>query len=253
MLSSAANGYVIADGMRLVPTSASSTPGGLFYVHNDHLGTPQVITDSNQAVVWKADYDPFGKATVTTETITNNVRFPGQYFDGETGLHYNYFRYYDPGTGRYVTSDPIGLAGGLNSYGYVGGNPVIFVDPFGLVVSVCTRPINVDWVPNMLSPSLPSHTWVKTDTYESGMGGECPTPGQQCSDLPYSSTETKDHSQQSSQENASCEVQNNVDEQCVNNLIKPGQKTGIWSIYNQCQSFSYSVINRCRYGAQIIP
>jgi len=104
----------------------------LYYVHNDHLGTPQAITDQNQKIVWQAVYDPFGKATIITETLENNIRFPGQYFDKETGLHYNYYRYYDPNTGRYITSDPIGLAGGLNTYAYVGGNPLKYIDWYGL-------------------------------------------------------------------------------------------------------------------------
>ncbi len=131
-LSSAANGYVIADGIRLVKTTPTSATPGIYFVHPDHLGTPQVITDENQAIVWQANYDSFGKATIITENITNNIRFPGQYFDQETELHYNYFRYYDPSTGRYITSDPIGLNGGLNTYAYVGGNPLRWVDPKGL-------------------------------------------------------------------------------------------------------------------------
>jgi RHS repeat-associated protein len=86
----------------------------------------------NQTIVWQAKYDPYGKAMITTASITNNLRFPGQYFDSETNLHYNYFRYYEPETGRYITSDPIGLSGGINTYGYVGGNPLSFYDPNGL-------------------------------------------------------------------------------------------------------------------------
>ena len=95
----------------------------IYYYHNDHLGTPQHMTDDRQAVVWHASYLPFGLATLSTEKVENNLRFAGQYFDKESGLHYNYFRYYDPSLGRYLQSDPIGLAGGINTYAYVSGNP----------------------------------------------------------------------------------------------------------------------------------
>ncbi len=74
-------------------------------------------------------YSPFGKASITTKGLTFNLRFPGQYYDAETGLHYNWRRYYDPNTGRYITSDPIGLAGGINTYAYALGNPMIYTDP----------------------------------------------------------------------------------------------------------------------------
>ena len=90
-----------------------------------------MLTDAAKAVVRDADDRPFGAATVTG-ALAFNLRFPGQYYDDETGLHYNYFRDYDPSLGRYIQSDPIGLSGGWNSYAYVGGNPVMLVDPRGL-------------------------------------------------------------------------------------------------------------------------
>lgn len=84
-------------------------------------------------VVWSADYRPFGQADVTVNTVTNNFRFPGQYYDQEIGLHYNVFRYYEPGIGRYLRADPIGLAGGgINLYTYVLNDPINFIDPYGL-------------------------------------------------------------------------------------------------------------------------
>ena len=91
------------------------------------------MTDSTKAIVWDAVYTPFGQVHSITGTATNNQRFPGQYADAETGYSYNYFRDYDPTTGRYVQSDPIGLRGGLNTFGYVGGNPINFADPTGLI------------------------------------------------------------------------------------------------------------------------
>ena len=91
------------------------------------------MTDQSGSVVWKADYKPFGYAEVDpASTVVNDFRFPGQTFDSETGYHYNWNRYYDPETGRYLTADPIGLAGGLNLYAYVKGNPVNRIDPKGL-------------------------------------------------------------------------------------------------------------------------
>jgi len=68
--------------------------------------------------------------------------FRGQYYDEESGLHYNYFRYYDPATGRYITSDPIGLDRGLNAYLYANANPLFFIDPMGLDSWYCERPLD---------------------------------------------------------------------------------------------------------------
>jgi len=105
----------------------------VYFTHNDLLGTPELMTDSTNTAVWEAACDAFGEATVhPASTVVNNFRFPGQYHDAETGLHYNTHRYYDPKTGRYLTPDPIGLAGGINPYVYVGGDPVNRMDLDGL-------------------------------------------------------------------------------------------------------------------------
>ena len=112
------------------PDNAETT--AVYYFHCDHLGTPQAITDKNGNIVWKADYKPFGEITLTTAAVENNFRFPGQFYDAETGLHYNWHRYYDAGTGRYLMSDPVGLEGGMNLYVYVLNNPVNMKDSSGL-------------------------------------------------------------------------------------------------------------------------
>lgn len=114
--------------------------GEYYYYHNDHLGTPIKLTAQNGIIAWAATYEAFGQASVdASSTITNNLRFPGQYYDEETGAHYNYFRYYDSKLGRYMTSDPIGFRGGLNLYGYAFQSPVHFFDELGLKVYVYAR------------------------------------------------------------------------------------------------------------------
>ncbi|WP_178106705.1 RHS repeat-associated core domain-containing protein [Pseudomonas mangiferae] len=127
-------------------------PAEILYFHTDHLGTPRELTDGGGRIVWSATYKAWGNAYVehpaqpvrrvvgntqletweaTSEPVQQNLRFQGQYFDGETGLHYNRFRYYDPDIGRFVSQDPIGLLGGDNSYQYA-PNPIGWIDPLGL-------------------------------------------------------------------------------------------------------------------------
>jgi RHS repeat-associated protein len=123
-------------GLVLLVTSAWARER-VYYFHNDHLGTPQAMSDAAGRKVWEAEYEPFGKAAVNQDhdgdgqIVINNLRFPGQYFDAETGLHYNYHRDFDPATGRYLQPDPIGLDGGLNLYSYVSNNPISLSDPTG--------------------------------------------------------------------------------------------------------------------------
>jgi RHS repeat-associated protein len=114
------------------PLSMIDAGGDVYYYHNDHLGTPQRMTDSNGKLVWDADYLPYGMTDVRLNSVENNLRFAGQYYDQETGLHYNYNRYYDPKLGRYLRADPIGQLGGVNLYVYALDNPVNISDPLGL-------------------------------------------------------------------------------------------------------------------------
>jgi RHS repeat-associated protein len=168
----------------------------VFYVHPDHLGTPRVITASTalaattgtgitspqtvNKAVWRWDSDPFGSNATANSAPNENpntlsqvvgtstlpylfgfdLAFPGQKRDRETGKHYNYFRDYDPSVGRYFESDPIGLRGGISTFGYVGQAPSSAYDPRGLeivpggpdvgpgipVVEICIRP------PSQLQP-----------------------------------------------------------------------------------------------------
>ncbi len=129
-----ADGTVAADAVKAVKTDEASR---IFYVHADHLNASRVVLDHQNRLRWRWLSDPFGQLPPEDNpsglgAFELNLRLPGQVFDRESNLHYNYFRDYDPASGRYVQSDPIGLEGGVNTYAYVGGNPLSLVDSLGL-------------------------------------------------------------------------------------------------------------------------
>jgi RHS repeat-associated protein len=126
-------------GWMVLSVTAAAANDRVYFFHNDHLGTPQAMTDVAGRTVWAAEYEPFGKAVIDQDAdgdgrlVVNNLRFPGQYHDAETGLHYNWHRDYDPETGRYLQPDPTGIQAGANHlYAYAAGNPIRFTDPLGL-------------------------------------------------------------------------------------------------------------------------
>ncbi len=103
-----------------------------YYFHNDQIGTPLEMTDAEGRIVWQATYRSWGEVqSLAVGEVAQNLRFQGQYHDGETRLHYNTFRYYDPSTGRFIAQDPKGILGSFNLYEYA-KSPIGWIDPWGL-------------------------------------------------------------------------------------------------------------------------
>lgn len=107
--------------------------GSIYYIHGDHLGRPETVTNSGKAILWQAANGTFGRNAVTGTLAQVNLGFPGQYYDAETGHWYNVNRDYDQLEGRYLESDPTGLLGGTNTYIYVDNNPISNIDYLGFI------------------------------------------------------------------------------------------------------------------------
>ena len=170
----------VHDDQAPIAQVTKATTDTLVHLHADPLGTPRIGTDAARSIVWRYDGSAFGDTPPNEDPDGNkkkttiNLRFPGQYYDAETKLHYNWHRYYDPRIGRYVTSDPIGLEGGLNTYAYVRSNPMRWLDPMGLDIAggwepgkadqeltpgdmffvKCTQRAVIPPLPGVFSPSL---------------------------------------------------------------------------------------------------
>jgi RHS repeat-associated protein len=138
------------------PDTVATNPPLVYYVHTDHLNTPRVVVNKANQIRWRWLAEPFGTTAPEINpsalgNFTQNLRFPGQYVDSESGLFYNHWRYYNPATGRYEQFDPIGLAGGsFSGYDYVNGQPTSFVDPDGLQVAI---PISTPIVSSIARPT----------------------------------------------------------------------------------------------------
>ena len=245
------------------------------FLTTDHLGTPLIATDIAGAETWSGPFEPFGEDPFqgTPDSALGNdvlLRFPGQWEDDiwqeateGVPLFYSVHRWYEYGTGRYSKADPLGTvdAAALRPwnrsprepvrqlFGYAQANPFLNIDPLGLEVEVCSRPVDL---PVIRWTGIP-HRWVKTPTKEAGLGpagggipGEvAPACNNSC---PYiAQTSVNDHTGQSELPSATCETVENVDEACVNRLLEVGQAQGRWAFgLNDCWTFAVRVINECR-------
>ncbi|MDT3679040.1 MAG: DUF2235 domain-containing protein [Burkholderiaceae bacterium] len=126
--------YVYWNAQPIAVLEHDGTRTSLAWLHNDHLGAPIAATDEAARVVWRGERDAWGALARQTGSLHQPLRLPGQYHDAETGLHDNLLRSYDPGGGRYLEPDPLGLAAGLDPYAYADGNPLVGVDPLGLLL-----------------------------------------------------------------------------------------------------------------------
>lgn len=131
----------------------------IYFVHSDHLNVPTVVTDKDKTVVWEGHRRPFGETEVTVAAIEQPFRFPGQYYDSETGLHYNLMRDYDPKLGRYVQSDPIGLNGGFSRYGYAQQNPQMYADPNGEIAIPLSAGLSIAFLLGLSYCALMPDCW----------------------------------------------------------------------------------------------
>ena len=237
-----------------------------FAIHADHIHTPRLITDDSNKVVWQWPYSAFGnnqpsgilkttpnpKAALTQDpqrkvllkrtspALQVNLRYPGQYFDEESNLKYNYFRSYQAAQGRYTQVDPIGLAGGLNRFTYADANPTNSVDPMGLATYQCTRRLNN--VPFRAGPLY--HQFICTGNTKDGhsCGGLVPSGNPLNSAGKIEPDQFKPDQCQKVEDDNAC-VERCVAKQFVSSL--PNYSVNL-KYGDNCQTFANQVESSCR-------
>jgi RHS repeat-associated protein len=252
------NGGAVAQSNTVALSIAVPPPGSgqVYFIEADHLNTPRLVTDQGANTVWQWDNnDPFGNNVASgVAGFDFNLRFPGQYFDKETNLHYNYYRDYDPATGRYVQSDPIGLNGGLNTYGYADGSPTTKTDPLGLATYMCIQPLHfLGGTGGKSGPDISINPLHHQYLAILNPNGSVTTGGQDRAAGPYGPGKPSE-GDGASAENSRCEKVED-DNKCIEDCLKdifnkprPKYALALGGIFGgqQCQQWSEDVLQICR-------
>jgi RHS repeat-associated protein len=231
------------------PLAAFSAGGQSGVYHTDALGSVIGMTDAMGIVTDHRGYEVFGVPVAVA--ATHGYAFTGREWELGTELYYYRARYYDPSTARFVSEDPIRLNGGdANFYAYVRNSPAAMIDPSGLKVQRCCRNIDVNPAANTSAMIVGAkHCFIKTDTHEAGMGPAKPGPLPMC---PFGiPTKIRDHTGES--EGAECIDVPDVDEHCVNIILRTQPKTGKWSLSNNCNTVADMIIAACKKRCNSAP
>ena len=253
--------YVFLNGQALAKIDSS----GVNYIHTDHLGTPVVMTNASGANEWEIESKPFGDDANITGTANLNVRFPGQYFDYETQLHYNFFREYSAQLGRYIEVDPIGIKNGQNHlYAYT-NNPVRFIDPFGMKASdVCNNItmkrrnihltgndkyghwwVEIDGESYGWWPKYPVDTWGTLTGVEGELNGQTSFGGTPTRD-PHHGDSAEDVFNPKISSSGTCKCQTcEKAVSCIRAFARSYAGTWSWPWGQNCHSFQTSMMRKC--------
>ena len=222
--------FEYADGR--MPLSMTDANGKRYYLHYDQVGSLRAVTDTDGNIVKEIIYDSYGNVlNDSAPSFKVPFGFAGGLYDPDTKLTHFGFREYDAFTGKWTAKDPLLFGGGdSNLYGYVLGDPVNLVDPWGLKVYLCKLPAKAAW-------GLVDHHWIKTDSLERGMWNARDTYFR---DVPFlTKVAVRDEGYEP---DAMCREIRNVDEEKVNEQLKLNRPLGIWTPWNQCQSFAREVL-----------